>query len=87
MGNNTAFTAFEATVIAVYNRGLFDQELLTELMKPYEGSDIDTGGETGTLANAPGNYWRISQHRRSHHRTPAGGPARSPSSSERTGEH
>ena len=51
MGNNAAFTAFEATVIAVYNRGLLDQELLTELMKPYEGSDIDTGGEMGTLAN------------------------------------
>ena len=51
MGNNAAFTAFEATVIAVYNRGLLDQELLTELMKPYEGSDIDTGGQRGTLAN------------------------------------
>lgn len=51
MGNNEAFTAFEATAIAVYNRGILDKDLLSELMKPYGGVDIDSGGMAGTLAN------------------------------------
>jgi hypothetical protein len=51
MGNNAAFTAFEATVIAVHNRGILDQALLSELMEPYWGCDIDHGGMRGTLAN------------------------------------
>ena len=50
MGNNAAFTAFEATVIAVYNYGVLDQKLLSELMEPYRGVDIDSGGMMGTLA-------------------------------------
>jgi hypothetical protein len=50
MGNNAAFTAFEATVIAVYNYGILDQKLLSELMEPYRGVDIDSGGMQGTLA-------------------------------------
>jgi hypothetical protein len=36
VGNNAAFTSFEATVIAVYNRGVLDKELLSDLMRPYE---------------------------------------------------
>jgi hypothetical protein len=44
MGNNAAFTAFEATVIAVYNEGVLDKKLLSALMKSYEGVDIDHGG-------------------------------------------
>lgn len=51
MGNNAAFTAFEATVIAVYNRGVLDKDLLSTLMQPYQGVDIDSGGMAGTLAN------------------------------------
>src|ERR1035437_41930 len=51
MGNNAAFTRFEAAVIAVYNRGVLDKELLSDLMRPYEGVDIDHGGMEGTLAN------------------------------------
>jgi hypothetical protein len=50
MGNNAAFTRFEATVIAVYNRGVLDKGLLSDLMRPYEGVDIDHGGMEGTLA-------------------------------------
>jgi len=50
MGNNAAFTRFEAAVIAVYNRGVLDKELLSDLMRPYEGVDIDHGGMEGTLA-------------------------------------
>ena len=50
VGNNAAFTSFEATVIAVYNRGVLDKELLSDLMRPYEGVDIDHGGMEGTLA-------------------------------------
>ena len=50
MGNNAAFTSFEASVIAVYNRGVLDKELLDSLAAPYEGMDIDRGGMEGTLA-------------------------------------
>lgn len=50
MGNNQAFSSFEASVIAVYNRGVLDKELLDALAAPYEGIDIDRGGMEGTLA-------------------------------------
>jgi len=49
MGNNAAFTSFEAAVIAVYNKGVLDKELLEQLAAPYEGTDIDRGGMEGTL--------------------------------------
>lgn len=50
MGNNAAFTSFEASVIAVYNKGVLDKDLLDALAAPYEGSDIDRGGMTGDLS-------------------------------------
>lgn len=50
MGNNAAFTAFEATVIACHNRGVLDKALLSDLMEPYRDSDIDSGGKRGTLS-------------------------------------
>ena len=50
MGNNQAFTAFEATVIAVYDHGTLDKKLLSKLMEPYRGMDIDSGGKVGTLS-------------------------------------
>lgn len=50
MGNNAAFTSFEATVIAVYNRGVLDKDLLSDLMEPYRDVDIDSGGMQGTLS-------------------------------------
>jgi hypothetical protein len=51
MGNNAAFTAFEATVIAVYNKGVLDLELLSTFMEQYRDVDIDHGGMEGTLSN------------------------------------
>lgn len=51
MGNNAAFSSFEASVIAVYNKGVLDKELLDALAAPYEGMDIDRGGMAGTLTN------------------------------------
>ena len=50
MGNNAAFTTFEATVLAIYNRGMLDKALLADLMRPYHGTDIDSGGMEGTLS-------------------------------------
>lgn len=50
MGNNAAFTSFEATVIATYNKGVLDKELLSKLMEQYRGTDIDRGGMTGDLS-------------------------------------
>ncbi len=49
MGNNQAFSSFEASVIAVYNRGVLDKKLLDALAKPYAGMDIDRGGMEGLL--------------------------------------
>lgn len=51
MGNNAAFTDFEATVIATYNKGVLDKELLSAFMEIHRGSDIDHGGMVGTLSN------------------------------------
>lgn len=50
MGNNQAFTDFEATVLATYNKGVLDKDLLSTFMERYRGVDIDSGGKTGTLS-------------------------------------
>ncbi len=50
MGNNQAFTSWEATVIATYNKGVLDKELLSEFMEQYRDCDIDQGGMEGTLS-------------------------------------
>lgn len=50
MGNNEAFSSFEATVLACYNRGVLTKELLKDLMEPYRDMDVDSGGMTGTLS-------------------------------------
>jgi len=50
MGNNAAFTLFEASVLAVYDHGVLDKELLSDLMEPYRDTDIDRGGMIGTLS-------------------------------------
>lgn len=50
MGNNQAFTDFEATVLATYNRGVLDKDLLSSFMEMHRGSDIDHGGMVGTIA-------------------------------------
>ena len=47
MGWNTGYTIFEATVIGAYNLGKLDKALLTVLMEPYRGTDIDSGGSRG----------------------------------------
>lgn len=47
MGWNTGYTIFEATVIGSYDLGKLDRALLTVLMEPYRGSDIDSGGSRG----------------------------------------
>lgn len=50
MGNNAAFTAYEATVIAAHNKGVLDKELLGSFMEVYRDMDIDSGGMEGTLS-------------------------------------
>lgn len=44
MGWNKGYAIFEATAIGAYDLGKLDKDLLTVLMKPYRGSDIDRGG-------------------------------------------
>lgn len=47
MGWNQGYTIYEATIVAAYNSGKLDKELLAAIMEPYRGTDIDHGGETG----------------------------------------
>lgn len=47
MGWNTGFEIMEMTVMGAYKLGVLDKKLLTVLMKPYAGSDIDSGGRVG----------------------------------------
>lgn len=51
MGNNQAFTDFEALVIEIYNGCGLDKELLAKIMEQYRGTDIDLGGMVGTVSN------------------------------------
>ena len=51
MGNNQAFTGFEATVISMYDKGILDKEVLSSCMEQYRGMDIDSGGKRGLLSN------------------------------------
>ena len=50
MGNNAAYTAFEHTVMAVYDHGVLDKVLLGKLLEPYGDSDIDSGGKVGLIS-------------------------------------
>lgn len=47
MGWNKACAVFEYTVIGAYDLGVLTKELLSVLMEPYRGSDIDPGGSQG----------------------------------------
>lgn len=50
MGNNVAYTAFQYTIISIYDKGVLDLELLDTLAALYADTDIDSGGDTGLLA-------------------------------------
>lgn len=47
MGNNSAFTIMEHTVVGAYRLGRLDKPLLEILLEPYRDSDIDSGGKEG----------------------------------------
>lgn len=51
MGNNFAYTVFEKTVIGAYDLGKLDKALLTVLMEPYRGLDVDSGGSVGLITH------------------------------------
>lgn len=50
MGNNEAFSAFEHIVLACYDKGVLDKELLSTFMEYYRDCDIDSGGMGGMLS-------------------------------------
>lgn len=50
MGWNAGYTIFEATVIGAYDLGKLDKDMLSVLMRPYSGSDIDSGGTCDLLS-------------------------------------
>jgi len=62
MGWNEGFTIMEATVVGAYDLGKLDKALLEVLMRPYAGSDIDSGGRVGTLAKDGKSVERIVLH-------------------------
>ena len=47
MGWNQGYTIYEATIVGAYDAGRLDKALLTAIMEPYRGTDIDHGGEEG----------------------------------------
>lgn len=59
MGWNAGYTIFEATVIGAYDLGKLDKDLLSVLMEPYRGSDIDSGGERGLLTKDGLNIMQV----------------------------
>lgn len=50
MGNNEAFSSFEASVLACCNHRVLSKPLLKDLMEIYRGMGIDSGGMEGTLS-------------------------------------
>lgn len=50
MGWNAGYSIFEETVVGAYDLGKLDPDLLSVLMEPYRGTDIDPGGERGLKA-------------------------------------
>ena len=51
MGNNQAYTDFEAAVIAEYNGGQLTTDRLDEIGRRWEGMDVDHGGSAELTAN------------------------------------
>lgn len=49
MGNNSAFSSFEAVVHACYKRNVLSLPLLNDLIEAFKGQDADSGGYCGTL--------------------------------------
>ena len=44
MGWNSGYTIVESTVVALYDLGKLDRDVLDAVMEPYRGTDIDSGG-------------------------------------------
>lgn len=59
MGNNSAFTQFEHTVVNTYKRGVLDKKLLAIFMEPYRDSDIDSGGKEGLFVKEGGDILEV----------------------------
>lgn len=59
MGNNSAFTAFEHSVVACYKKKSLDKHLLKTLMEPYRDTDIDSGGKVGLFVRENGQRLEV----------------------------
>lgn len=51
MGNNSAFSSFEAVVHAVYSEGVLTLPLLKKVAAAFQDQDADWGGYEGTRTN------------------------------------
>mgnify|MGYP006339754685 CR=1 len=51
MGNNAAFSNFEAVVHACYKHGVLGRPLLNDIIKAFKGQDADSGGYCGMLTH------------------------------------
>lgn len=54
MGWCKGYDLMENAVIAVYNKGVLDKELLLDLVKPYMGTDLDCGHDLNDNVAANG---------------------------------
>lgn len=50
MGNNAAYTSFEWITIYLYDKGLLNKEILSDIMEQYRGTDIDSGGSRDLIS-------------------------------------
>ena len=50
MGWNTGYAIMENTVVALYDSGVLTSELLDKIMKPFKGTDCDSGGSNDLKA-------------------------------------
>ena len=51
MGWNSGYAALEKAIISVYNTGNLSPIALDEIVKPYKGTDCDSGGSEDLKAN------------------------------------
>lgn len=59
MGNNSAFTAFEATVMTLYDAKALTLVILDSIAEQYRGTDIDSGGCMGLVSNDGKDIYQV----------------------------
>ncbi len=56
MGNNAAFSNFEAVILATYKHKALTKELLSDIVEVFADQDADSGGYNGDLVDGKDVY-------------------------------